>query len=105
MWIDEKRASRGVTMKNIKGLIKEVLAGEGLERVEDLVAIKEAWRRIEGLPKGVPCALKGGKLVVRVDTHPWAQELSLRRKEILDKLRDEAGLQIDDVIVKYKPKV
>lgn len=92
-------------MRDIGDLLREALAEEGLERVEDLLAIKRAWERTEGLPRGTPCGFRGGKLVVRVDTHAWAQELSVRRMEVVDKIKDKTGLQIGDIIIKYKPKV
>ncbi len=92
-------------MREIKDLIKETLAEEGLKKVEDLLKVKKAWEKMGGLPKGAPCGFKGEKLVVRVDSHAWAQEFSVRRKEVIERVRDETGLKIEDIIIKYKPQV
>ncbi|MDI7253063.1 MAG: DUF721 domain-containing protein, partial [Actinomycetota bacterium] len=66
-------------MRDIGDLLRETLVEEGLGRVEDLLKVKRAWGEMEGVPEGVPCGFRGGKLVIRVSSHAWAQELSMRR--------------------------
>ena len=92
-------------MRKINGILREALAGEGLERVEDLLAIKKAWNESGRFPEGTPCGFKGKRLVIRVNSHAWAQEMSMRRQEILGFLENATRIKIEDIVIKVKPKV
>lgn len=92
-------------MREIKEILKETLAGKELERVKDLLEVRKAWENLPGLKVGTPSGFRGERLVVRVESHPWAQELTFRKGEILEYLRDTTGKRIEDLIIKVKPEV
>ncbi|MBC7252843.1 MAG: DUF721 domain-containing protein [Actinobacteria bacterium] len=92
-------------MRKINGILREALAGEGLDRVEDLLAIKRAWNGSGRFPEGTPCGFRGKRLVVRVRSHAWAHEMNMRRQEIMEFLKNATGVEIEGIVIKVKPEV
>lgn len=92
-------------MREIEKILKETLAGKELGRVKDLLEVRKAWENLPGPKVGVPSGFRGERLVVRVDSHPWAQELIFRKEEILEFLRETTGRRIEDLIIKVRPEV
>ncbi len=101
----EGPSTDGRRMKSIKELLREALAGEGLDKVEHLLVLRRAWEEMGLAGSGAPSGLEGDCLVVRANSHAWAQELSMRREEILAGLKDRTGIEIRRMILKTKPKV
>lgn len=82
------RGRRGRGLASVADLVPRVLRNEPDDAV--LFRVMAIWERV--LPHRMvknarPTALKKGVLYVAASTSAWAQEVTLRSKEILDKLR------------------
>lgn len=90
-------------MREIREVLGEALSREEMGRVMDLLEAKRAWKELPFSLPGEPCGLRGGRLVVRVGSHAWAQELVFRKEEIIKALERKTGRKVEDIIFKVKP--
>jgi predicted nucleic acid-binding Zn ribbon protein len=78
-----KKASR------VSDLLEEVLAAQGLRSVTWMVRLSSAWPGIVGpllAGKTSPVKLRNRVLTVLVHNHAWAQELQLRKPDLLERI-------------------
>lgn len=83
-----KKASR------VSDLLEEVLSAQGLRSVTWMVRLSSEWPEIVGpmlAGKTCPARLKNGVLTVLVRNHAWAQELQLRKPDLLDRINTVLG--------------
>lgn len=88
---------------DMRGAMREFLAGEGMQELEDLLRIKEAWRGLVGeetAARTKPYRLEKGKLYVGVGSHAWAQEVHYRVEDIKTKIKEELAVDIREINVK-----
>ena len=70
-------------------LLPEVLGDLGLGEAATAARISQAWAEVVGTAAAAhswPAALRGGVLDVEVDSSVWAQQLQLRRTDLLAEL-------------------
>ena len=70
-------------------LLPEVLGDLGLGEAATAARISQAWAEVVGTDAAAhswPAALRGGVLDVEVDSSVWAQQLQLRRTDLLAEL-------------------
>ena len=78
----------------LEGVLKDIISGikkKGLLTEEELAGV---WKKAAGRkasPHTRPVSLKTSGLVVNVDGSSWLYELTLKRKEILEKLKKALG--------------
>lgn len=73
----------------ISDLLEEVLSAQGLRSVTWMVRLSSAWPEIVGpilTGKTSPVKLRNGVLTVLVHNHAWAQELQLRKPDLLERI-------------------
>lgn len=90
-------------MREIKEILGEVFSGEEAERIKNLQEVKRAWAGLRCSGLGEPCGFKGNRLVIRVGSHVWAQELVFYKEEIVRALEEATRTKIEDLIFKVKP--
>lgn len=79
----KKRAAR------VSDLLEEVLSAQGLRSVTWMVRLSAKWPEIMGpllSGKTSPVRFRNGVLTVLVQNHAWAQELQLRKPELLERV-------------------
>lgn len=89
-----KKASR------VSDLLEEVLSAQGLRSVTWMVRLSSEWHEIVGpllAGKTAPARLKNGVLTVLVRNHAWAQELQLRKPDLLDRINAVRGGKARDI--------
>lgn len=84
----------------ISDLLEEVLSAQGLRSVTWMVRLSSAWPEIVGpilSGKTSPVKLRNGVLTVLVHNHAWAQELQLRKPDLLERINGilEGGKAVD----------
>lgn len=83
-----KKASR------VSELLEEVLSAQGLRSVTWIVRLCSQWPEIVGpllSGKTFPVRLRNGVLTVLVQNHAWAQELQLRKPDLLERINAALG--------------
>lgn len=83
--------------KGIAQAIREATAALGIDATLRRYAVITGWNDVVGEQIArvtKPLRLDNGVLYVSVKTAPWRAELSLQRKEIIEKLNDAAGSRI-----------
>jgi predicted nucleic acid-binding Zn ribbon protein len=76
--------------KTVGAVLPGVLRDLGLGEAALGVRLAEAWAQLAGADAAAhswPAGLRGGVLEVEVDSSVWAQQLQLRRPELLRALR------------------
>ncbi len=67
----------------------------------NMESVRERWDIILGeeiAMHSVPVSIKEGKLLVVVDSSPWLQHLTMKKKDILGKLRkDSLYKSVDEI--------
>lgn len=74
--------------------VEEILEALGLSGVSLQARIAAAWPAVVGpllVGKTSPARLKGGVLTVHVPNHAWAQELTLAKPALLERIGSVAG--------------
>lgn len=84
----------------ISDLLEEVLSAQGLRSVTWMVRLSSAWPEIVGpllAGKTSPVKLRNRVLTVLVHNHAWAQELQLRKPDLLERINGilEGGMALD----------
>lgn len=92
-------------MREMKEALKEMCIREGIAQINELLAIKEAWEKFNTVKGAVPTGFQGRRLVVRVSSHPWAQELRYRTEDVKREIKKLTGIEIEGVIIKVKPEL
>lgn len=75
-------------------VLDRLLAGLGAPSADALTTVFDRWSEVAGLPladHGVPAALEGGVLVVRVWEPLWATEWRYRQGEVLRRCDELVG--------------
>jgi len=80
--------------ERIDGVIKSII--EKLDKQPNPTSdeIEKIWKEIVGnkaFPHTKPVSLRKKRLVINVDSSSWLYELTLRKNEILDKLKKGLG--------------
>ena len=87
--------SNPVKIKSIVDGVMRKLSGESM------APIRERWEYIMGKEiamHSVPVSIKEGKLLVAVDSSPWLQELTMKKKDIMGKLhKDSLYKSVDEI--------
>ncbi len=81
-------------MVGIGQVVPQVLRDLGFEKAQLLSQLSEAWPSVVGEEAATharPDLLRKGELEVMVDSSAWANEIQMRRVEILDGLREALG--------------
>lgn len=84
-------------MQDIKSVLDSFLRKAGLDRPVLQNRALVVWNDVVGeavAKRTEPEEVKHGVLVVRVDTPVWRNELSLRKKEILEALNQALGERV-----------
>lgn len=92
-------------MRTIKEAIEEMFLREGIPEGRELMLIKEAWEKIGGLGGAKPIKYHRGRLVVAVNSHAWAQEMSYRIEGLEKELEERTGAKIECITIKVKCKL
>lgn len=80
--------------EELRRLVPRVLHELGLDAPAQVVRISERWEEVVGpeiARRCRPLALRGAILEAEVESSVWAQQLQLRKAEILEALRREFG--------------
>ena len=75
-------------------MLPDVLRDLGLGEAATAARISQTWAEVVGAEAAAhswPAGLRGGVLEVAVDASPWAQQLQLRRPELLAALSARLG--------------
>jgi predicted nucleic acid-binding Zn ribbon protein len=89
----------------VSDLIEEVLASQGMRSVAWMARLRSSWPEIVGpLLSGKTSAakLRSRVLTVLVLNHAWAQELQMRKQELLDRICRAIG---DDAVCNIRFQV
>jgi predicted nucleic acid-binding Zn ribbon protein len=84
----KKKAAR------VSDLLEEVLSSQGLRSVTWMARLISSWPEIVGpllSGKTSPAKLRARVLTVLVLNHAWAQELQMRKQDLLDRVRRILG--------------
>lgn len=84
-------------MQDIKSVLDSFLRKTGLEKPVLQQKALVVWNEVVGdtvAKRTQPEEVKHGVLVVKVDTPVWRNELSLRKKEILERLNQALGQRV-----------
>lgn len=83
-------------------VLDTLLRSLGIERQIDQYKIFDAWNEVVGeqvAKVAKPERIRNGTLIVSVNNAPWRAELTFRKQEILDKIRDTMNSNsITDII-------
>jgi len=74
--------------------LERYLTALGLPQVSFLVRLHRTWREIVGpilAAKTVPARFRNGILTIAVRNHAWAQELQLRKPDLLSRIAGATG--------------
>ena len=78
----------------VSDLLEEVLSAQGLRSVTWMARLVSSWPEIVGpllAGKTSPAKLRARILTVLVLNHAWAQELQMRKQDLLDRIRRILG--------------
>ncbi len=88
---------------DIREAMHGLLSQSGMGALEDLLLIREGWERIVGEKVSAetkPYRLEAGKLFIGVQSHAWAQEIHFRIEDIKKGIKESAGIEISEVIIR-----
>ena len=90
--------------KQLKQILRDYLKGDDFEEINNTISIETAWKKTVGNPiiKNAKIeSFKNGTIKIKVSNAVWRNELSLQKKDILDKLiKTEPNLNIKKIILK-----
>ena len=81
--------SQEIHVKRINGVLSPLLTHLGIDEAVRFEGMREEWARLFGEPLSLhmwPSSLKGGELLIHVDSPLWLHQLSFFKAEILRKL-------------------
>ena len=90
-------------MKDIRGAMRELLDGEGMQELGSLLRIKESWAEVAGEDAaGIakPYRLEKGRLYIGVGSHARLQDMLFHVEDIKRKIKETLGMEIEGIIVK-----
>ena len=89
--------------KELKQIIKDYLKGTDFKEIDDTISIERAWKKTVGKPISNNTTIEmfnKGTIKIKASNPVWRNELSLQKKDILNKLRKkEPGLNIKEIIL------
>ena len=91
---------RGRTIK-LADAVRELLSGTGATQGLKQSRVVETWSKVVGPEieqRTLSAGLRGGELIVQVDSHAWATELSLLSEELRTRLNSALGEEIVQTI-------
>jgi predicted nucleic acid-binding Zn ribbon protein len=93
----KRRAGSKKSPKELKVALRELTESLGISRTLRQYDVMTSWEDIVGeavARVAQPVRLENGILIVHVASAPWRAELSMRRVEILGKIREHTGTTI-----------
>ena len=88
--------------KPIKELISDYFKGSSLSEINETISIENTWKEIVGknISKNTEVVYyKKGVLTIKTSNPIWRNELSLQKKELIDKVNEaEQKLNITNII-------
>ena len=88
--------------KSIKDILSDYLKGSSLHEINKTINLEQRWKTVVGktISKNTEVVhLKKGTLIIKTSNPIWRNELSLQKKELLDKINNtEAELNITEII-------
>jgi len=92
--VSPRRTPKRGRPRAVGGVVGQVLSELGLEAAASAYRLAQRWEAIVGPEVAARCrplGMRGQVLEAEVDSSVWAQQLQLRRPEILAALRRELG--------------
>ena len=93
-----------MTAKPLKKILEEFLKGTEFSEINDTITIESLWKKTLGEPiskNTTILSFKHGTITAAVSTPAWRNELSLQKKQILEKLiKTKSGLRIKEIILR-----
>ena len=93
-----------MAIKQLKQILGEYLKGEDFKEINNTISIQTAWEKTVGNPiikNSKIESFKNGTIKIKISNPIWRNELSLQKKDILDKLiKSEPSLKIEKIILK-----
>jgi hypothetical protein len=89
--------------REIRKVMADFLSDEGLQSLDEVLRIREAWSRIVGEADACiskPYRLQSGRLFVGVGSHAQVQNMLFRGEEIKRAIKRETGIKIGEVKIK-----
>lgn len=77
-------------MEKAGSLIREIIRDLGMEEGMSLSILNSRWPEVFGPPLGghmFPVSLKGGELLINVDSPAWLNQINYLRSDILHKVK------------------
>jgi len=88
--------------QSIKNLLSDLLNGKDFTAINNTISLTAAWKQSVGEPilKNTEILdFKSGKLIIKTSNPIWRNELSLQKKELLNKLQKaEPELNITEIV-------
>ena len=88
--------------KQIKELILDYFKGSSLSEINEIITIEKTWKNIVGknISKNTEVVYyKKGVLTIKTSNPIWRNELSLQKKELIDKVNEtEQKLNLTEII-------
>ena len=88
-------------MRDIGEIMGEVLKGEGLEELNELVRIRTEWANIVGVVKGkntIPYKMEDKRLYFGAGSHAWVQELHYEVDGIKRQIKELLGVEVAEIV-------
>ena len=90
--------------RSIKEILSHIIKENNLDEINQTINIEEAWKKIVGgvISKNTEIVqFKRGNLFIKTSTPVWRNELSLQKKELLEKINNkEPKFNIKEIIFK-----
>ena len=90
-------------VKDIRGVMRELLDGEGMHELGKLLKIKESWTEVVGGEAAgftKPYRLEKGRLYIGVGSHARVQDMLFQAEDIKRRIKETLGMEIEGVIVR-----
>ena len=88
----------------IKDILSDIIKENNLDEINQTINIERAWKKVVGgaISKNTEIVqLKRGNLFIKTSNPVWRNELSLQKKELLEKMNNkEPKFNIKEIIFK-----
>ena len=88
----------------IKDILSDIIKENNLDEINQTINIEQAWKKIvgEAISKNTEIIqIKRGNLFIKTSNPVWRNELSLQKRELLEKInKKEPKLNIKEIIFK-----
>ena len=90
--------------KQLKEILGEYLKGDDFKEINNIISIQTAWEKTVGKPISKNTKIisfKNGTINIKASNPVWRNELSLQKKDLLEKLQKiEPDLNIMEILFK-----